>query len=196
MEFIKTINAIKWKNGNCEKVEEKTVEDEYAYLFIDYLPPRKFSVYPKNLDDFAIGYCLGEGLIKTNNDIKNIKISETNVLVKTRLNHTPEEDFEQEGIVQKRKGDCEHACVCRLLEYQGVNSDNAGGIRSQLKTITPNNSTLKIDATQIIKDMENLKENAKIWQETGSVHAAQLIYKDKSIIREDVSRHVAVDKVI
>ena len=44
--------------------------------------------------------------------------------------------------------------------------------------------------------MENLKENAKIWQETGSVHVAQLIYKDKKIIREDVSRHVAVDKVI
>lgn len=44
--------------------------------------------------------------------------------------------------------------------------------------------------------MENLKENAKIWQETGSVHVAQLIYKNKSIIREDVSRHVVVDKVI
>ena len=196
MEFIKTIDAIKWKDGNYEKTEEKTVEDEYAYLFIDCLPPRKFSVYPKNLDDFAIGYCLGEGLIKTNEDIEEIKVSKTNVLVKTRLNHTPEEDFEQDDIVQKRKGECEHACVCRLLEYQGVNSDNAGGIRSQLKTVTPNNSTLKIDATQIIKDMENLKENAKIWQDTGSVHVAQLIYKNKSIIREDVSRHVAVDKVI
>ncbi|WP_400217380.1 formate dehydrogenase accessory sulfurtransferase FdhD [Methanobrevibacter smithii] len=196
MEFIKTIDAIKWKDGNYEKTEEKTVEDEYAYLFIDCLPPRKFSVYPKNLDDFAIGYCLGEGLIKTNEDIEEIKVSKTNVLVKTRLNHTSEEDFEQDDIVQKRKGECEHACVCRLLEYQGVNSDNAGGIRSQLKTVTPNNSTLKIDATQIIKDMENLKENAKIWQETGSVHVAQLIYKNKIIIREDVSRHVAVDKVI
>lgn len=196
MEFIKTIDAIKWKDGNYEKTEEKTVEDEYAYLFIDCLPPRKFSVYPKNLDDFAIGYCLGEGLIKINEDIEEIKVSKTNVLVKTRLNHTPEEDFEQNEIIQKIKGDCEHACVCRLLEYQGVNSDNAGGIRSQLKTVTPNNSTLKIDATQIIKDMENLKENAKIWQDTGSVHVAQLIYKNKSIIREDVSRHVAVDKVI
>lgn len=196
MEFIKTIDAIKWKDGNYEKTEEKTVEDEYAYLFIDCLPPRKFSVYPKNLDDFAIGYCLGEGLIKTNEDIEEIKVSKTNVLVKTRLNHTPEEDFEQDDIVQKRKGECEHARVCRLLEYQGVNSDNAGGIRSQLKTVTPNNSTLKIDATQIIKDIDNLKENAKIWQETGSVHVAQLIYKNKSIIREDVSRHVAVDKVI
>lgn len=196
MEFIKTIDAIKWKDGNYEKTEEKTVEDEYAYLFIDCLPPRKFSVYPKNLDDFAIGYCLGEGLIKTNEDIEEIKVSKTNVLVKTRLNHTSEEDFEQDDIVQKRKGECEHAYVCRLLEYQGVNSDNAGGIRSQLKTVTPNNSTLKIDATQIIKDMDNLKENAKIWQDTGSVHVAQLIYKNKSIIREDVSRHVAVDKVI
>ena len=196
MEFIKTIDAIKWKDGNYEKTEEKTVEDEYAYLFIDCLPPRKFSVYPKNLDEFAIGYCLGEGLIKINEDIEEIKVSKTNVLVKTRLNHTPEEDFEQDDIVQKRKGECEHACVCRLLEYQGVNSDNAWGIRSQLKTVTPNNSTLKIDATQIIKDIDNLKENAKIWQDTGSVHVAQLIYKNKSIIREDVSRHVAVDKVI
>lgn len=196
MEFIKTIDAIKWKDGNYEKTEEKTVEDEYAYLFIDCLPPRKFSVYPKNLDDFAIGYCLGEGLIKTNEDIEEIKVSKTNVLVKTRLNHTPEEDFEQNEIIQKRKGNCEHTYVCRLLEYQGVNSDNAGGIRTQLKTVTPNNSTLKIDATQIIKDMENLKENAKIWQKTGSVHVAQIIYKNKSIIREDVSRHVAVDKVI
>ena len=196
MEFIKTLPAIKWKDGKYEKTDEKTVEDEYTYLFIDYLPPRKFSVYPKNLDEFAIGYCLGEGLIKTNEDIEEIKVSKTNVLIKTRLNHTPEEDFEQDEIIQKRKGECEHACVCRLLEYQGVNSDNGGGIRSQLKSIRPNKSSLKVNATQIIKDMENLKENAKIWQETGSVHVAQLIYKDKKIIREDVSRHVAVDKVI
>ena len=196
MEFIKTLPAIKWKDGKYEKTDEKTVEDEYTYLFIDYLPPRKFSVYPKNLDEFAIGYCLGEGLIKTNEDIEEIKVSKTNVLIKTRLNHTPEEDFEQDEIIQKRKGDCEHACVCRLLEYQGVNSDNGGGIRSQLKSMTPNKSSLKVNATQIMKDMENLKENAKIWQETGSVHVAQLIYKDKKIIREDVSRHVAVDKVI
>lgn len=196
MEFVKTIPAIKWKDGNYEKTDEKTVEDEYTYLFIDYLPPRKFSVYPKDLEDFAIGYCLGEGLIKTNDDIKEIKISKTNVLIKTHLNHTPEEDFEQDEIIQKRKGNCEHACVCRLLEYQGANSDNAGGIRSQLKSITPNKSNLKINASQIIKDIENLKENAKIWQKTGGVHVAQLIYKDKKIIREDVSRHVAVDKVI
>ena len=44
--------------------------------------------------------------------------------------------------------------------------------------------------------MIHLKENAIIWSKTGGVHIAQLICEDNCIIREDVSRHVAVDKVI
>ena len=196
MEFIRQSDVIQWKNGEYKTIKENSVEDEYTYLFIDYLPPRKFSTYPKDLEDFAIGYCLGEGLIKDFSDIESIKLDGSNVLVTTKLTHNPEDDLEQDSIVQKRKGDCEHACVCRLLEYQGVNSDNAGGIRSELKTIEPNNSNLKIDATQIIKDIKHLTDEAKIWQKTAGVHVAQLKYRDKIIVREDVSRHVAVDKVI
>ena len=196
MDFIRQTEVIQWKDGKYETIKENSVDDEYTYLFIDYLPPRKFSTYPKDLEDFAIGYCLGEGLIKDFSDIESIKLDGSNVLVTTKLTHNPEEDLEQDSIVQKRKGDCEHACVCRLLEYQGVNSDNAGGIRSELKTIKPNNSNLKIDATQIIKDIKHLTDEAKIWQKTAGVHVAQLKYGDEIIVREDVSRHVAVDKVI
>ncbi len=196
MKAIRKFEAIQWKAGQQRTVEEITVDDEYTYLFIDFLPPRKFTTYPIDLEDFAIGYCLGEGLIKDYSDIESIKIDGTNVLVSTRLSHVPEEDLEQEGIVQERKGNCEHACVCRLLEYNGVLSDNAGGIRSELKTIEKNTSDLTIDAKDIIEDMEYLKEHALIWSKTASVHVAQLVYQDKRIIREDVSRHVAVDKVI
>lgn len=196
MEFLRQTDVIQWNDGMYKTIKENSVDDEYTYLFIDYLPPRKFSTYPKDLKDFAVGYCLGEGLIKDYSDIESIKLDGTNVLVSTNLNHDPEEDLEQEGIVQERKGNCEHACVCRLLEYQGVNSDNAGGIRSELKTIEPNTSDLKINATQVIKDIIHLTDEAKIWQKTAGVHVAQLKYEDKIIIREDVSRHVAVDKVI
>ena len=196
MKAIRKFEAIQWKAGQQRTIEERTVDDEYTYLFIDFLPPRKFTTYPIDLEDFAIGYCLGEGLIKDYSDIESIKVDGTNVLISTRLSHVPEEDLEQEGIVQERKGNCEHACVCRLLEYNGVLSDNAGGIRSELKTIEKNTSDLTIDAKDIIEDMEYLKEHALIWSKTASVHVAQLVYQDKRIIREDVSRHVAVDKVI
>ncbi|WP_458455157.1 formate dehydrogenase accessory sulfurtransferase FdhD [Methanobrevibacter sp.] len=196
MDFLRQTEVIQWRDGKYQTIKENSVDDEYTYLFIDYLPPRKFSTYPKDLEDFAIGYCLGEGLIKDYTDIESIKLDGTNVLVTTKLSHDPEEDLEQDGIVQERKGNCEHACVCRLLEYNGVNSDNAGGIRSEMKTIEPNMSDLTIDATQIIKDIKHLTDEAKIWQKTAGVHVAQLKYGDKIIIREDVSRHVAVDKVI
>ena len=196
MEFLRQTDVIQWNDGEFKTIKENSVDDEYTYLFIDYLPPRKFSTYPKDLEDFTIGYCLGEGLIKDYSDIESIKLDGTNVLITTKLVYGPEDDLEQEGIVQERKGNCEHACVCRLLEYQGVNSDNAGGIRSELKTIEPNTSDLKVDATQIIEDIKHLTDEAKIWQKTAGVHVAQLKFEDNIIIREDVSRHVAVDKVI
>lgn len=196
MDFLRQTEVIQWKDGEYRTIKENSVDDEYTYLFIDYLPPRKFSTYPKDLEDFAIGYCLGEGLIKDYSDIESIRLDGTNVLITTRLSHDPEEDMEQDGIVQERKGNCQHACVCRLLEYNGVNSDNAGGIRSDIETIDPIVSDLTIDATQIIKDIKHLTDEAKVWQKTAGVHVAQLKYRDNIIIREDVSRHVAVDKVI
>lgn len=196
MDFLRQTEVIQWKDGEYRTIKENSVDDEYTYLFIDYLPPRKFSTYPKDLEDFAIGYCLGEGLIKDYSDIESIRLDGTNVLITTKLSHDPEEDLEQDGIVQERKGNCQHACVCRLLEYNGVNSDNAGGIRSDIETIDPIVSDLTIDATQIIKDIKHLTDEAKVWQKTAGVHVAQLKYKDNIIIREDVSRHVAVDKVI
>lgn len=51
MEFIRQSDVIQWKNGEYKTIKENSVEDEYTYLFIDYLPPRKFSTYPKDLED-------------------------------------------------------------------------------------------------------------------------------------------------
>ncbi len=44
--------------------------------------------------------------------------------------------------------------------------------------------------------LDKLKKEAKVWQETGGTHVAGLVYEDNFIAMEDVSRHVAVDKVI
>ena len=196
MEYIKKIPAIKWEDGKYEEVMEETVEDENIYFYIDFLQPRKFSTYPADLDDFAVGYCLGDGLIKSVDDIVSIEIEDKKVIIKTKLMHTPEIDLETEDLVQEKEGGAKHACACRLLEYQGVMSDSAGGWRTELKTIEPIESDLVVDASEIIRNMKRLTAKAEIWQETGSVHVAQLVYKDQFITREDVSRHVAVDKVI
>lgn len=58
------------------------------------------------------------------------------------------------------------------------------------------NSTLKISANELIVNIEKLKNEANLWQLTGGTHVAAIVYNNKFIVKEDVSRHVAVDKVI
>ncbi len=186
MKYIKEIPAIRWKDGYYEKVLEKTVRDENIFLFIDDLKFRKFSTYPKNLEDFTVGYALGEGLIKTVDDVVSIDIDDRNIYLKTKYNHQPVSN----STNQKTEGNSQEST------YESVMSDSAGGWRSELDVIEPIKSDLTIKARNIVENMAVLTKNAKIWQQTGSVHVAQLIYGDEIIIREDVSRHVAVDKVI
>ena len=75
-------------------------------------------------------------------------------------------------------------------------SDSAGGWRSKIKNVTPVESDFQVKAEELISRIEELKDNAEIWQATGGTHVAGIVYKNQFVVKEDVSRHVAVDKVI
>jgi len=64
------------------------------------------------------------------------------------------------------------------------------------KEIEPISSDFQVEADELINRIEELKNNAQIWQATGGTHVAGIVYKNNFIVKEDVSRHVAVDKVI
>ena len=61
--------------------------------------------------------------------------------------------------------------------------------------MNPVESDFQVSASELISRIEELKDNAAIWQATGGTHVAGIVYKDQFIVKEDVSRHVAVDKV-
>ena len=57
-------------------------------------------------------------------------------------------------------------------------------------------SDYSVSAEKIFRAFNRLKVEAKVWQETGGTHIAGLVCDDNFIAIEDVSRHVAVDKVL
>lgn len=62
--------------------------------------------------------------------------------------------------------------------------------------LKPLKSTLTVTKEEILEKMEELKEKALRWEATGGAHVAGIVCGDEFIVKEDVSRHVAVDKVI
>ncbi len=172
MKLTKKVDAISYNNGINSKTVEEIVSDETTSLIINNTPTRNFSTIADSLKDFAIGYMIGEGIISTIEDVKEINIEKTTIHV-TIDNNVKEKDL----------------VLC---------SDSSGGWRSKITSINKVKSDLKIEKDELIKNIERLKQNADIWQRTGGTHVAAIVNNDNNvfIVREDVSRHVAVDKVI
>jgi len=168
---IEQIDAISFKNNQVDEVKEKVVKDETVTLTINGNISRSLSAIEDSLKEFAVGYLFNENMVKSLDDIKSIEIDgpQINVEIDDTLLKTNE------------------TVLC---------SDSAGGWRSKIKDVNPVESDFQVDVHELLDRIEELKNNAEIWQATGGTHVAGIVYKDQFIVKEDVSRHVAVDKVI
>lgn len=163
--------AQNYKNGKITDVTENVVKDSTITLTINDKIKRSLSAIEDSLKEFAVGYLFNENMVKTLEDIEKIEIdgNKINVEINDTLLKTKE------------------TVLC---------SDSAGGWRSKINNIEPVTSNFQVKSDELIERIEELKNNAQIWQATGGTHVAGIVYKDNFIVKEDVSRHVAVDKVI
>lgn len=168
---IEKIDAISYKNGIKKEVIEKVVKDETIHLTINNSHERNLSGIEDSLKEFAVGYLFNENMVNSLEDISDIQIKENriNITINDRLLKNNE------------------TVLC---------SDSSGGWRCKIKEMNKVKSDLQVTSSELITKIEELKDNAEIWQATGGTHVAGLVCENKFIIKEDVSRHVAVDKVI
>ena len=168
---IEKIDAINFKNDKATNTKEKVVKDETITLTINGNISRSLSAIEDSLKEFAVGYLINENMVKSLEDIKKIEINRTQISVEI-----------DDALLKTNE-----TVLC---------SDSAGGWRSKIREVTPVESDFQVDVHELIARIEELKNNAEIWQATGGTHVAGIVYKDQFIVKEDVSRHVAVDKVI
>ena len=171
MKQIMEEKAQNYKNGKITEVIENVVRDSTITLTINDKIRRSLSAIEDSLKEFAVGYLFNENMVKSLEDIKKIEIDKNQINI----------EIDDELLKTKQTVLC---------------SDSAGGQRCKINDIIPITSNFQVKSQELIDRIEELKDNAQIWQATGGTHVAGIVYKDNFIIKEDVSRHVAVDKVI
>lgn len=168
----KKILAIKYKDEISESKEEEVIIDSKIKILINEDIERSFTVLYSDLKEFTIGYLLGEGFVESVEDIEEIAIDDKTIKVKANLKDL---DFKNNLI---------------------MTSDKSGGLKLKIDEIKTVESNLKVSSKEILNNLIRLKDNAEIWQKTGGCHIAGIVNNNKIITCEDVSRHVALDKVI
>jgi FdhD protein len=171
LEMFKQVNAIRFE-GKPSKIVETIVNDEEIEMIINNSVSRRFSISPNSLREFTVGYLLGEGLTGSVDNINKISIEENIINAEIDL-----DDFD-------------------IRKELVVGSDCFGGWRTKIEFVGKVKSDFTISKEALIEAFDKLKKEAKVWQATGGTHIAGLVYQDNFIAIEDVSRHVAVDKVI
>ncbi|MGZ7109182.1 MAG: formate dehydrogenase accessory sulfurtransferase FdhD, partial [Methanobacterium sp.] len=170
-EMIKKVDIVR-VGREIQEIEEPISNDDEIKIIVNKTVIGTFSMSPSHLKEFVIGYLLGEGLLSSKNDITRLKIEGKTIEVETDLI-----DFD-------------------LRRELVMSSDCFGGMRSKIELTKKVESNFTISKEAILEASKALRQRSEIWSTTGGTHIAILVNEDNYIGIEDVSRHVAIDKVI
>jgi FdhD protein len=142
---------------------------------------------PGNDFELAAGFLITEGIIKSFNDILFIRFCETaeNVVIVDI-----KEDAEVDTRTMERNFYTTSSCgVCGKTSIDAVRSYSDGKIVADIE---------KVDPSLLTSLPEKLRSQQNVFEFTGGLHAAALFDREGNLllVREDVGRHNATDKLI
>ena len=141
---------------------------------------------PDNLDDFAIGFSLSERIVEKAADIQDIAPHETpqGWVLRIRI----AQDRVAPMLERVRVRVSESSCgLCGMENLEQI-----------ARALPPLQSSLTLEKEAIFKSLEALSSHQSLNRETGGAHAAAFCSPDGAVlmVREDVGRHCALDKLI
>lgn len=139
---------------------------------------------PCDLEDFALGFSLSEGIIESAADVLDIEIGPA-----------PEGISIELRIVERRM----HALKERRRSLVGRTGCGLCGAESLTQAIVPVrrvSGQAQFSPAMIHAGFAQLAAEQSLFQATGAVHAAGFVHAGGVLVREDIGRHNALDKVI
>ncbi|MCR5857006.1 formate dehydrogenase accessory sulfurtransferase FdhD [Mesorhizobium sp. J428] len=141
---------------------------------------------PADLEDFALGFSLTEGIVSAPDEIESVEVEDhgAGVDIQIRLKDTANTRFEA-----RRR---------RLAGPVGCGLCGIESIEEAMRSAPAiGKSRLTFSAQQIAESVRLLAKAQPMHTETGAVHAAGFYVPGKGIVtaREDVGRHNALDKL-
>ncbi|WP_082109388.1 formate dehydrogenase accessory sulfurtransferase FdhD [Azospirillum thiophilum] len=141
---------------------------------------------PTDLEDFAIGFSLSEGIAGTPDELAITGVDELTDGVRIRM----ELPVERLAALLRRKRN--------LMGGSGCGRCGTDSFAETLRPLDPVRSTASIAPEAIRRAMAALPAGQSLNRQTGAVHAAGFARPDGDLVavREDVGRHNALDKLI
>jgi len=176
----------RWRDGMVEERTEPVVEETPVAVVYNGVPHVVMMATPIDLEDFVLGFSLTEELIRTPADLLSLEIVRYSQGIEIQVTVSPECDAVIAGRTR------------RLTGRTGCGICGSDSIAVVLKEPRQVPAGTPVPPASIQTALEALTERQDLNAATGAVHAAAWASANGSIelVREDVGRHNALDKLI
>jgi FdhD protein len=141
---------------------------------------------PGDLEDFALGFSLTEGVVRNAAEIEELDIVPTDAGIELRMWLAPEL---ADSMTQRQR---------RLAGPSGCGLCGLESLADAVRTPPRIASAVRFDTAAIHTAIAALPAAQKLNQQTHAVHAAAFWHPQRGLValREDVGRHNALDKLV
>ena len=180
------VAALVLRSGGAELTQECVAQEVAVSLELDGTPHVVMLATPADLEDFALGFCLTEGLIDVPGDLLRceIRLREKGIVLALSLAASRSE---ARGGRRRNMAGRTGCGLCGTDDLDQV-------VRLPAEALP----STRIRGSSLERAMRELGSRQPFAQATGATHAAALCDLDGRIllVREDVGRHNALDKLI
>lgn len=178
--------AVRWEAGSAAGTREKVAEETPVALAYNRTPHVVMMATPRDLEDFAVGFSLTEELVTSPAEILGIEVVRYSRGIELLLTV---DESRMEAIAARGR---------RLVGRTGCGVCGAESFDAVMKQVHPVAPGGAIRVGAIGRAMEALRTRQPLNAATGAVHAAGWARPngDITLVREDVGRHNALDKLV
>jgi FdhD protein len=176
----------RWKGNLFERKQDYIAEEVPISLIYNGMPHVVMLATPTNLEEFALGFSITEGIIKSQKELLSVRIYNRSNGIEVQLK-IPDHRFQ--CMTDKGRN---------LTGRTGCGLCGASTLKQAIRQPKPVNGELTLCAEDLHAALTDISNHQKLNQITGAVHAAAWAVPGQGIIsiREDVGRHNALDKLI
>ncbi len=182
-----SVNVTKCRLGSCAELEDFVAEEVPVALIYNGISHAVMLASPQDLEDFALGFSLAEGILDQPNQLYGLEVVQQDNGIELHLEIANERFY----LLKDRRRSMAGRTGCGLCGAESL----AQALR--LPDVRIENSRV-FDEAVIKKAIASLEPLQHLQVKTGATHASAWADVDGNVLmlREDVGRHNALDKLL
>lgn len=143
---------------------------------------------PADLEDFALGFGLTEGLLAEASELHDVEVQETRLGIEVHMEVAGACEFR----LKERRRNLTGRTGCGLCGTESLEH-----VHRSLPELTLGAQRIHVTAAAVGRALRSLRQAQALQQSTGAAHAAAWCSPDGEalLVREDIGRHNALDKL-